>query len=158
MQYIWTQECIFYCNSLKIKPHSFPLFHAGGMWPTQPPLLDMMLMGRGRLWEGSGKLWHWLVLTYLLLLALPCGGFLPDFWSRVLTLSWDSHTHQYMTEQAILNITMETLNATRKQQGNQAEEQVSWCGQWGYNWSQHWCDLVDEYYLPEQIMLILSMW
>ncbi|KAG7223110.1 hypothetical protein INR49_015869, partial [Caranx melampygus] len=81
-------------------------------------------MGQGRLWEGSGKLLHWFILTYLLLLALPCTGFLPDFWSRVLTLSWDSHTHQYMTEQAILNITMETLKATRQQQGNQAEEQT----------------------------------
>lgn len=67
----------------------------------------------------------WFLLTYLLLLAPPCTGFLPDFWSRVLTLSFDSHTHQYMTERAILNITMETLKATGKQQGNQAEEQVS---------------------------------
>uniref|UniRef100_A0A4W4HHR2 von Willebrand factor A domain containing 7 n=1 Tax=Electrophorus electricus TaxID=8005 RepID=A0A4W4HHR2_ELEEL len=38
-----------------------------------------------------------------------CYAFLPDFWSRVLTLSWNSYTHQYMTEQALLNVTMETL-------------------------------------------------
>uniref|UniRef100_A0A3P9I7K2 von Willebrand factor A domain containing 7 n=1 Tax=Oryzias latipes TaxID=8090 RepID=A0A3P9I7K2_ORYLA len=42
------------------------------------------------------------ILAYLPLLALPSEGFLPNFWSRVLTLSWDSYTHQYMTEQAIL--------------------------------------------------------
>uniref|UniRef100_A0A3Q1EU91 von Willebrand factor A domain containing 7 n=1 Tax=Acanthochromis polyacanthus TaxID=80966 RepID=A0A3Q1EU91_9TELE len=35
--------------------------------------------------------------------------FLPNFWSRVLTLSWDSHTHQYITERAIINVTLETL-------------------------------------------------
>uniref|UniRef100_A0A3Q2Y3P2 von Willebrand factor A domain containing 7 n=1 Tax=Hippocampus comes TaxID=109280 RepID=A0A3Q2Y3P2_HIPCM len=35
--------------------------------------------------------------------------FLPNFWSRVLTLSWDSYTHQYITEQAILNVTLDTL-------------------------------------------------
>ncbi|KAJ8280738.1 hypothetical protein GJAV_G00058410 [Gymnothorax javanicus] len=47
-----------------------------------------------------------------LLLALPGGlAFLPNFWSRVLTLSWDSHTHQYMTEQALLNVTLSTLRA-----------------------------------------------
>ncbi|XP_035240285.1 von Willebrand factor A domain-containing protein 7 [Anguilla anguilla] len=45
------------------------------------------------------------------LLLAPSGGlaFLPNFWSRVLTLSWDSYTHQYMTEQALLNITLDTL-------------------------------------------------
>ncbi|XP_071352336.1 von Willebrand factor A domain-containing protein 7 [Trachinotus anak] len=86
-----------------------------------------MSNGRGRTWEGSGKPLYWIILTYLLLLlllALPCMGFLPNFWSRVLTLSWDSHTHQYMTEQAILNVTLETLKNTKKHQGNQAEEQT----------------------------------
>ncbi|KAM7399629.1 hypothetical protein PAMP_018882 [Pampus punctatissimus] len=51
-------------------------------------------------------------------------GFLPNFWSRVLTLSWDSHTHQYITEQAILNITLETLRGTKKHQGSHADEQT----------------------------------
>ncbi|XP_042343175.1 von Willebrand factor A domain-containing protein 7 [Plectropomus leopardus] len=82
----------------------------------------MMSQGRGRIWEGKGKQMHWFILAYLLLLALPCMGFLPNFWSRVLTLSWDSHTHQYITEQAILNVTMETLRSTKKHHANHAEE------------------------------------
>lgn len=66
------------------------------------------------------------ILAYLLLLsALPCTGFLPNFWSRVLTLSWDSHTHQYITEQAVLNVTLEMLTGTERPQGNAAEERVS---------------------------------
>ncbi|KAL6116421.1 vwa7 [Pungitius sinensis] len=76
----------------------------------------------GRLWDGSGK--PAFVLASLLLLALPCLGFLPDFWSRVLTLSWNSHTHQHITEQAILNVTVETLRGIKKHQGNHAEEQT----------------------------------
>ncbi|XP_061072170.1 von Willebrand factor A domain-containing protein 7 isoform X2 [Conger conger] len=55
--------------------------------------------------------WFGVYLLACLLLALPGGlAFLPNFWSRVLTLSWDSHTHQYMTEQALLNITLDTLD------------------------------------------------
>uniref|UniRef100_A0A8C9Y8I4 von Willebrand factor A domain containing 7 n=1 Tax=Sander lucioperca TaxID=283035 RepID=A0A8C9Y8I4_SANLU len=80
--------------------------------------------GKGRIWEVSGKQMHWFILAYLLFLALPCMGFLPNFWSRVLTLSWDSHTHQYITERAIVNVTMETLRGTKKHQGNHAEEQT----------------------------------
>lgn len=80
--------------------------------------------GRGRLWEESWKQVHWFALAYLLL-AVPCVGFLPNFWSRVLTLSWDSHTHQYITERAILNVTLETLEGTKTHQINHAEEQVS---------------------------------
>uniref|UniRef100_A0A8C3G399 von Willebrand factor A domain containing 7 n=1 Tax=Cyclopterus lumpus TaxID=8103 RepID=A0A8C3G399_CYCLU len=71
---------------------------------------------RGRFWDGSGK--PVFTLAYVLLLALPCMGFLPNFWSRVLTLSWNSHTHQHITEQAILNVTMETLRGIKKYQGN----------------------------------------
>ncbi|XP_051253637.1 von Willebrand factor A domain-containing protein 7 [Dicentrarchus labrax] len=82
----------------------------------------MMSQGRGKIWEGSGKHMQWFILAYLLLLALPCMGFLPNFWSRVLTLSWNSHTHQYITEQSILNVTLETLRGTKKHQGNHAEE------------------------------------
>lgn len=61
------------------------------------------------------------------LLFVPvCQAFLPNFWSRVLTLSWDSSTHQYMTEQAILNITMETLSTIMERaQGVDKEELVS---------------------------------
>lgn len=87
----------------------------------------MTLQGRGRIWEVMRKQMHWFILAYLLLLASPCMGFLPNFWSRVLTLSWDSHTHQYITEQAILNVTLETLRVTKKTQGNHGEEQVSNC-------------------------------
>ncbi|XP_051512664.1 von Willebrand factor A domain-containing protein 7-like isoform X2 [Myxocyprinus asiaticus] len=45
-----------------------------------------------------------------------CQAFLPNFWSRVLTMSWDSYTHQYMTEHTILNITMETLSRMMEHQ------------------------------------------
>uniref|UniRef100_A0A665V1Y3 von Willebrand factor A domain containing 7 n=1 Tax=Echeneis naucrates TaxID=173247 RepID=A0A665V1Y3_ECHNA len=80
-----------------------------------------MSKAKGRI---CGKPLCWFILVYLLLLALPCMGFLPDFWSRVLTLSWDSHTHQYMTEQAILNVTLETLKGAKKHQGNTAEDRA----------------------------------
>ena len=67
---------------------------------------------------------HWLAAAYLLL-ALPCAGFLPDFWSRALTLAWDSHTHQYITERAILNVTVETLSGiNRDQRGPDTQAQV----------------------------------
>ncbi|XP_072311351.1 von Willebrand factor A domain-containing protein 7 [Eucyclogobius newberryi] len=58
-------------------------------------------------------------LCILLYLVGPCMGFLPNFWSRVLTLSWDSQTHQFITERAILNVTMETLRAINKQDGTE---------------------------------------
>ncbi|MCJ8733135.1 hypothetical protein PDJAM_G00219630 [Pangasius djambal] len=53
--------------------------------------------------------------------ASMCGAFLPNFWSRVLTLSWDSYTHQYMTEQALLNVTMETINMMPEHFGGQEQ-------------------------------------
>ncbi|XP_038548790.1 von Willebrand factor A domain-containing protein 7 isoform X2 [Micropterus salmoides] len=84
----------------------------------------MISQSRGRIWEGTGRQVHWFILAYLLLLALPCMGFLPNFWSRVLTLSWDSRTHQYITEQAILNVTLETLRGGKKHQASHAEEQT----------------------------------
>lgn len=64
-------------------------------------------------WRGQeSRPWIRLCVLGSLLLALPgCQSFMPNFWSRVLTLSWDSYTHQYMTEQAILNVTMETLKS-----------------------------------------------
>ncbi len=92
-----------------------------------PHLQAMMSEGRGRILGGGGKYIHCYILAYLLLiLAAPCAGFLPNFWSRVLTFSWSSHTHQYITEQSILNVTLETLRSDRKHQENHAEEQVSW--------------------------------
>lgn len=83
-----------------------------------------MPQARRGIWEGRGTQVHGFILAYLLLLASPCTGFLPNFWSRVLTLSWDSHTHQYITERAIVNVTLETLRSSGKQ-GNHAEEGVS---------------------------------
>lgn len=56
-----------------------------------------------------------LLVLLLLLLASPCGGFLPNFWSQLLTLPWKSHTHQHMTEGAIVNVTLESLRATKQQ-------------------------------------------
>ncbi|KAF7652992.1 hypothetical protein LDENG_00089040 [Lucifuga dentata] len=66
---------------------------------------------------------HWFALAYLLL-AGPCTCFLPNFWSRVLTLSWDSNTHQYITEQAILNVTLETLMGAKNHKQSHTEEQT----------------------------------
>ncbi|XP_068601815.1 von Willebrand factor A domain-containing protein 7 [Brachionichthys hirsutus] len=84
-----------------------------------------MLQRRERIRDASGKTLHWIVVAYLLMLPLPCTGFLPNFWSRVLTLSWNSHTHQYITEQSILNVTLETLRtAKRHQHGSHAGEQT----------------------------------
>ncbi|XP_028274813.1 von Willebrand factor A domain-containing protein 7 [Parambassis ranga] len=81
-----------------------------------------------RFWVAGGKKVHWFILVYLLLLASPCTSFLPNFWSRVLTLSWDSHTHQYITEQAILNVTLETLRGNTIQQGNQVSSESNTLG------------------------------
>lgn len=63
-----------------------------------------------------------LILISLIFVAGPCVGFLPNFWSRVLTLSWDSQTHQFITEQAILNVTLETLIRNKKH--GRTEEQT----------------------------------
>ncbi|XP_066540580.1 von Willebrand factor A domain-containing protein 7 [Hoplias malabaricus] len=53
---------------------------------------------------------RWTGLFFILIhCVLISRAFLPNFWSRILTLSWDSYTHQYMTEQALVNVTMETL-------------------------------------------------
>ncbi|XP_048836896.1 von Willebrand factor A domain-containing protein 7 isoform X1 [Brienomyrus brachyistius] len=51
------------------------------------------------------------VFSCLLLLLPGHQAFLPNFWSQILTMSWSSHTHQYMTEQALLNVTLATLGA-----------------------------------------------
>ncbi|XP_062860432.1 von Willebrand factor A domain-containing protein 7 [Trichomycterus rosablanca] len=57
--------------------------------------------------RGGVRLNTWIIL--LIQCVSLCSAFLPNFWSRVLTLSLDSHTHQYMTEQAVINVTLETL-------------------------------------------------
>ncbi|XP_061475252.1 von Willebrand factor A domain-containing protein 7 isoform X2 [Rhineura floridana] len=53
--------------------------------------------------------WFWYPLGMLLLLYLPrrgAYGFFPNFWSRTMAFTWGSITHQDMTEEAILNITL----------------------------------------------------
>lgn len=61
----------------------------------------------------------------VLFIYMPiCQAFLPNFWSRILTLSWDSYTHQYMTEQAILNITIETLSRMVEHQHDLNNEEL----------------------------------
>ncbi|XP_019748271.1 von Willebrand factor A domain-containing protein 7-like [Hippocampus comes] len=79
----------------------------------------MMSEGRQRRMQDNERSTHRFTLAYLLLLASPCTCFLPNFWSRVLTLSWDSYTHQYITEQAILNVTLDTL---QQHQGHHDEK------------------------------------
>ncbi|XP_015228237.1 PREDICTED: von Willebrand factor A domain-containing protein 7-like [Cyprinodon variegatus] len=66
----------------------------------------------------------WSILTCLLVLASPCKGFFPDFWTNFLTLSLNSYTHQYITEQAIRNITLEILRETTKQNGAHGEKEI----------------------------------
>lgn len=51
----------------------------------------------------------WSPLWPLLLLYLPpqgVHGFFPNFWSRAMAVAWGSVTHQDMTEDAILNVTL----------------------------------------------------
>lgn len=84
----------------------------------------------GRIKAGSGKQVLWFIFASLPLLPLPSEGFLPNFWSRVLTLSWDSHTHQYMTEQAILTVTLEVLRDATDQHRALAEDEVSVSSLW----------------------------
>ncbi|XP_028855507.1 LOW QUALITY PROTEIN: von Willebrand factor A domain-containing protein 7-like [Denticeps clupeoides] len=63
-------------------------------------------------------------LAVQLLVLSKCHAFLPNFWSQVLTLSWDSYTHQYMTEQAVLNVTMETLSMLPGQHHSDIHDQA----------------------------------
>ncbi|XP_075042709.1 von Willebrand factor A domain-containing protein 7 [Mixophyes fleayi] len=52
------------------------------------------------------------MLTFLLLwyLAIPGGhAFFPNFWSKFLSFTWGSTTHQDLTEEAVLNITLQIL-------------------------------------------------
>lgn len=85
------------------------------------PLRCIMSSRRG-IGERSQSKLSWFSPICLLILTSPCEGFLPNFWSQVVTLSWDSQTHQFITEKAILNVTLEVLRSTMKQP---AEEKVS---------------------------------
>ncbi|XP_034023845.1 von Willebrand factor A domain-containing protein 7 [Thalassophryne amazonica] len=86
----------------------------------------MMSQDRQSIWDRGWKWLHWVLLAYLLL-VLPCMGFLPNIWSQVLTLSWGSHTHQHITEQAILRVTMETLRSTKGHNQTRVEDMVTRC-------------------------------
>ncbi|XP_029440892.1 von Willebrand factor A domain-containing protein 7 isoform X2 [Rhinatrema bivittatum] len=53
----------------------------------------------------------WIPSLLWTLMLLPQGthSFFPNFWSKVMSLSWTSRTHQDLTEEAILNVTLELL-------------------------------------------------
>ncbi|XP_032401073.1 von Willebrand factor A domain-containing protein 7 [Xiphophorus hellerii] len=63
-------------------------------------------------------------LLCLLFLVSPCMGFFPNFWSKVLILSFDSYTHQSITEQAIIKVSLEVLRDTTKQHDLQGEKNI----------------------------------
>lgn len=105
-----------------LTPCSFSPSYACRMWCTCSLSRNTMSQGRRRIWTKRQEVVHWFILAYLLLLALPCTCFLPNFWSQVLTLSWKSHTHQYITERSIVNVTLESLRATKQ---HPAAEKVS---------------------------------
>ncbi|XP_018085658.1 von Willebrand factor A domain-containing protein 7 isoform X2 [Xenopus laevis] len=53
-----------------------------------------------------------MLLFLLLLVAVVIPGshsFFPNFWSKFLSFTWGSYTHQDLTEEAILNITLQIL-------------------------------------------------
>lgn len=53
-----------------------------------------------------------MLLPFLLLWCLaPRGGhtFFPNFWSKFLSFTWGSYTHQDLTEEAVLNVTLQIL-------------------------------------------------
>ncbi|KAA8593842.1 hypothetical protein FQN60_004676 [Etheostoma spectabile] len=52
-------------------------------------------------------------------------GFLPNFWSRVLTLS-GAHTHPYITERAIVNVTLETRRGPRNTGETMQRNRPNW--------------------------------
>ena len=114
---------ILYITKLKFSlNHSFHI--AGGVVSDQSTCVqEMMSQNCG---ESGLKLIRVHILVYLL--ALPfCESFLPNFWSRVLTLSWKSNTHQEMTEQAILNITLETLSSINTHKHAHRQNQMKVC-------------------------------
>ncbi|KAK5607534.1 hypothetical protein CRENBAI_016813 [Crenichthys baileyi] len=90
------------------------------MRPSYPPTHNVT---RGT-WSRSQRQMFWSLFASILFLASPCKGFFPNFWSKVLTLSWDSYTHQHITEQAILNVTLEVLRDTTKQDGVQGDKEI----------------------------------
>ncbi|XP_066473596.1 von Willebrand factor A domain-containing protein 7 isoform X2 [Tiliqua scincoides] len=66
-------------------------------------------------------LWPLLLLLYL----PPQGvhGFFPNFWSRAMAVAWGSVTHQDMTEDAILNVTLRLFMELPHPKGERIEEE-----------------------------------
>ncbi|XP_068106479.1 von Willebrand factor A domain-containing protein 7 isoform X2 [Hyperolius riggenbachi] len=51
-----------------------------------------------------------LLFPLLWCVAIPGGhAFFPNFWSKFLSFTWGSYTHQDLTEEAVLNITLQIL-------------------------------------------------
>eukprot|EP00079_Xenopus_tropicalis_P029372 XP_012824701.1 PREDICTED: von Willebrand factor A domain-containing protein 7 isoform X2 [Xenopus tropicalis] len=62
--------------------------------------------------SGSMAISYTMLLPLLLLMAAVTPGshsFFPNFWSKFLSFTWGSYTHQDLTEEAILNITLQIL-------------------------------------------------
>ncbi|XP_078502153.1 von Willebrand factor A domain-containing protein 7 [Lissotriton helveticus] len=61
----------------------------------------------------------WLFPCVWALMYLPHGSysFFPNFWSKAMSFSWTSSTHQDITEAAILNVTLELFLGMRDQRG-----------------------------------------
>uniref|UniRef100_A0A8D2J0G7 von Willebrand factor A domain containing 7 n=1 Tax=Varanus komodoensis TaxID=61221 RepID=A0A8D2J0G7_VARKO len=65
--------------------------------------------------NASSQLWHLLwMLTLLYLPPREVHGFFPNFWSRTMAFAPGSITHQDMTEEAILAITVRLFAETRR--------------------------------------------
>ncbi|XP_029571613.1 von Willebrand factor A domain-containing protein 7 isoform X1 [Salmo trutta] len=89
------------------------------------PIPQEVMMSQSRGHGGSGVWMRKLYVLLCVVLTLPgCRGFLPNFWSRVLTLSLDSYTHQFITEQGVLNVTLETLSMDNTHQHRHTQEQA----------------------------------
>ncbi|XP_077186946.1 von Willebrand factor A domain-containing protein 7 isoform X2 [Paroedura picta] len=68
----------------------------------------------------------WALLWALALLRLPLQGvqgFFPNFWSRTMALAWGSFTHQDMTEEAILRVTLRLFTEGPHPKGKRIREE-----------------------------------
>ncbi|KAK6469988.1 von Willebrand factor A domain-containing protein 7 isoform X1 [Huso huso] len=51
-------------------------------------------------------------------------AFFPNFWSKIMSLAWNSHTHQSITEEALLLITRDLFQETPNLQGRTLDPQL----------------------------------
>ncbi|XP_015272378.1 PREDICTED: von Willebrand factor A domain-containing protein 7-like [Gekko japonicus] len=68
----------------------------------------------------------WSLLWTLMLLRFPLQGvygFFPNFWSRPMTFAWGSVTHQDMTEDAILSVTLRLFTEVPHPKGKRIREE-----------------------------------